>query len=247
MHNPDRVEYSITSGHIQIAMEDGSHLPAYWSQPDIASRVPGLVLIHDWWGVSAEVRHLAHRFAQSGHYVIVPDLFHGKTTSTPEEALKFLDELGNRGYRLIDSALSVLEAHHRCNANVAAVGLGMGGSLAFEAAIVRRDLEAVIAFSGFPQRYLGHFRRAHAPVLAIYGAREGYIAPDLIERLRQELAGAPLPHEVVMLEGVGHDIFAHSVDHAAKEAAQEAWHKAMDFLARYLGSPMHPAVRKKIL
>ncbi len=241
MVQPDRVEYNITSGHIQIAMEDGAMFPAYMAHPNIATKFPGIALIHDWWGMTSLVRHLAHLFAQSGHYVIVPDLFNGKTATTREEALQLIDTLGNGGYKRIDTALSVLENHHQCNAKVAAIGLGMGGSLAFEAAIVRPDLEVAIAYAGFPQRYLGHFKRGKTPILAFYGSQEPYISRDLIEKLRQEFAAAPLPHEVMIVSGAGHDIFTD--DHTPYSAI--AMQKTLDFLLHHLGGPAHPALRKK--
>jgi carboxymethylenebutenolidase len=244
MYQPDRVEYNITSGHIQIAMEDGTMLPAYMAHPNIATKFPGIALIHDWWGLTDLVRHVAHLFAQSGHYVIAPDLFNGKTAATREQALQLIDTLGSGGYKRIDTALSVLENHHLCNANVAAVGLGMGGSLAYEAAIVRPDLEAAVAYAGFPQRYLGYFKRSNTPVLAFYGENEPYISRDLIEKLRQELAGTPLgqAHEVIVLEGAGHDILT---DDATLYSAL-AMQKTLNFLLRYLGGPARPALRKKL-
>jgi carboxymethylenebutenolidase len=241
MHQPDRIEYNITSGHIQIAMEDGAMLPAYMAHPNIATKFPGIALLHDWWGVTSFIRHIAHLFAQAGHYVIVPDLFNGKTATTREEALQLIDALGSGGYKRINTALRVLENHHMCNANVAAVGLGMGGSLAFEAALVRPDLEAAVAYAGFPQRYLGHFKRGKTPILAFYGSLEPYISRDLIEKLRQELATVLLPHEVVILEGAGHDILTDdSTPHSAF-----AVQKTLDFLLLHLGGPAHPTVRKK--
>jgi len=242
MHQPDHVEYNITNGHIQIAMEDGSMLPAYMAHPNIATKFPGIALIHDWWGMTSLVRHMAHLFAQAGHYVIAPDLFNGKIATTREEALQLIDILGNGGYKRIDTALSVLENHHLCNANVAAIGLGMGGSLAYEAAIVRPDLEAAVAYAGFPQRYLGHFKRGKTPILAFYGTQEPYISRDLIEKLRAEFAAAPIPREVVILEGAGHDILTDNLTPYGSLALQ----KTRDFLLRYLGGPAHPAIRKKL-
>lgn len=243
MYQPDHVEYNITSGHIQIAMEDGEMLPAYMAHPNIATKFPGIALIHDWWGMTDLIRHIAHIFAQAGHYVIVPDLFNGKTAATREEALQLIDALGNGGYKRINTALSVLENHHQCNANVAAVGLGMGGSLAFEAAIVRPDLEAAVAYAGFPQRYLGHFKRGKTPVLAFYGTNEPYISRDMIEKLRQELAATPLKqaHEVVILDGAGHDIFTDESPPYSALAIQ----KTLMFLTNHLGGRAHPAIKKK--
>lgn len=244
MYRPDRVEYAVTSGNIQIALEDGSMLPAYWAHPNVGHRFPGVLLIHDWWGVNGIVRHLAQLFAQSGHYVIVPDLFDGRVAAAPAEALQLVDSLGNSGYRRIHAALTVLEHHHRCNGSVAAVGIGMGGSLTFEAAIIRTDLEAAVAYGGFPQRYLGHFKRARTPILAFYGAEEPYIPREVIEKLRQELAACPLPHEVVVLDSAGHDLFLNGIDVQQPEYSPVVWQKTLDFISQFLERPPKPVERK---
>jgi carboxymethylenebutenolidase len=244
IYNPDHVEYHVTSGHIQIAMEDGTNLPAYWAHPNMGAKFSGIVLIHDWWGVTPLIRLMTSLLAQVGHYVIVPDFYQGKVAQTHNEALKLLDALGDTAYKRADTALSVLEHHRNCNGDVAIVGLGMGGSLAFEAAIVRPDLEAAVAYGGFPQRYIGHFKRANAPILAIYGAHDQYIDSKMIAQLKQELAAAPLKdqHEVVVLENSKHDIFSDDTPELTRLAA---WHKTLDFLDDLLEGPSHPAKRKK--
>lgn len=247
IYDPDHVEYEITSGHIQVAMEDGTTLPAYWAHPNIGAKFPGVVLLHDWWGVTPVIRRMAMLFAQSGHYVIVPDLFNGKVAGTHAEALELLNDLGDGGYKRANTALSALETHHHCNGDVGVVGFGMGGSLAFEAAIVRSDLEAAVVVGGFPQRYLGHFKRANTPILAFYGAEDRFIARPLIEKLRAELAACKInpPHEVVILEGIGHDIFAEDLPEAQREIGRSAWHRIIDFFDNLLEGPNQPPEKKR--
>lgn len=233
----NRVEYDITTGHIVINTDDSSRFPAYWAHPNRTSRFPGVVLIHDWWGLTPAVRRLANQFASVGHYVIAPDLYDGQTATSAAEALRLLDTLGQRAYRRLDSALSALETHHQCNGDVAAVGLGLGGSLAFEAALTRRDLEAAVAYAGFPQHFLGRFAGAQAPILAFYGSGDKYIPAQQIAALRTELAGLPLPHRVIVLEGAGHAIFSDDADDAALGHARAAWAATLAFLDTLLDRP----------
>lgn len=246
IYNPDHVEYEVNSGHIQIAIEDGTMLPAYWAHPTLGAVYPGVVLLHDWWGVTATIRRMAMLFAQFGYYVITPDLFRGKTATTHPEALELVNSLGDNGYERADAALTVLENHHNCNGHVAVIGLGLGGGLAFEAAIKRDDLEAAVTFGGFPQRYLGRFDQANIPILAFYGSQDQFISTEMIDKLRQELAASPLglPHEVVLLQGARHDIFAEDLPEAQRDVGRVAWHKTLDFLESTLEGPSQPPERK---
>jgi carboxymethylenebutenolidase len=245
IYDPTRLEYPITNGHVSIVMDGGMQLPAYWSHPARGNKFPGVALIHDWWGVNESVRRIAHLFAQTGFYVIVPDLYNGHVAHTPQEAMKLVQALGNEGYPRIHAALTVLEKHHQCNADVAAVGLGMGGSLAFEAAITRKDLEAAIAFGGFPQKYFGRFAQAHAPILAIYGSREPYMTPPVVQKLRDELNESQrFEHHVVVIEGAGHEFFHDSAPEHL-DYGRQAWHFTMEFLEKYLKGPRKPVHIKK--
>lgn len=193
VYQPQRVEYTIVNGRVSIVTDDGSQIPAYWSHPDVGGRFPAVAILHDWWGITTVERRLAHLFAQLGYYVIIPDLFDGAQAHTPEEAYKLVEERGAKAYGCVDTALRVLENHIRTDGHTAAVGLGMGGSLAFEAALVRDDLEAAVAFYGFPQRYLGRFKAARAAILAIYGSAEPFVPPDVIDALRRDLADRRSP------------------------------------------------------
>lgn len=230
-YEPEHVEYNVTNGRVSIVGDDGTYLPAYWSHPDISGKFPAVVILHDWWGITDIERHMAHRFAQLGYYVLIPDLFDGAVANTPEEAYKLVEERGKHGYRTVDTALSAIENHIRTDGNTAAVGLGMGGSFAYEAAIKRDNLEAAVSFYGFPQRYFGKFQAAAAPILAIYGSDEPHVSRGVIEQLRRDLNESRLKHEVIVLDGVGRDFLSPDrTTGAMEQAATLAWAKMLTFL-----------------
>lgn len=240
-YDSDRAEYGITNGHIQVVIEGGKQLPAYWAHPNTGRLFPAVALIHDWWGITASVRRIAHRFAQVGYYVIVPDLFNGEVADTPQRAIELVKELGDGGYPRVDAALSVLETHHNTNRDVAVVGIGMGGSLAYEAAIVRQDMEAAVVYYGFPQRYFGRLKDVRVPLLAIYGHDEQYLKPPELSRVRKELASNArgLEHEVLLLPDVGHDFMGDTANEVDESQSQHALNVTFTFLEKYLKGPSH--------
>lgn len=239
LHDSTHLEHNIVSGHIEIVMEDGGKIPAYWAHPTMGSNYPAVGLIHDWWGLTPIIRYFVHLFAQAGYYVVAPDLFDGQSASTPLEAMALIQALGDKGYVRVNTALRALEHHHQTTREVAAVGIGMGGSLALEAAIVRPDLEAAICCYGFPQRYLGRFKDAKAPILAIYGSHEPHIKPKVIQRFKQELLESPLKdqHEVMIIDGAGHDFLKEHPSLEQREHAQQAWTYMLNFLEKHMSHP----------
>ncbi|MBI1281157.1 MAG: hypothetical protein GC179_23730 [Anaerolineaceae bacterium] len=247
-YDSDRAEYGVTSGHIQMVMEGGTQLPAYWAHPLTGRLFPAVALIHDWWGITAAIRRIAHRFAQVGYYVIVPDLFDGQIATTPERAIELVKALGDSGYPRVDAALTVLETHNNTNHDVAVVGIGMGGSLAYEAAIIRKDMEAAVVYYGFPQRYFGRLKDTRVPLLAIYGQHEQLVAADVVSRTRRELDSnvKNLKHEVFVLPDVGHDFFSDTANEVEQAQGQFALNKTFTFLEKHLKGPSRtgPLIQK---
>jgi carboxymethylenebutenolidase len=246
IYEPDHVEYSITSGHVKIVMDDGKQLPAYWAHPMFGRKFPGVAIIHDWWGLTAMIRHMANLFAQMGHYVMVPDFFDGLEADTPQEAMRLVRSIGDKAYPRIAAALDVLESHHQCNASVAAVGIGMGGSLAFEAAIRRDDLEAVVAYGGFPDRYFGQFKRANTPIYAFYGANEPHISQANIEHLQNELQATEhdITHKVELVPTIEHEFFAESLNNTQRNHSRDVLKHTFAFLDEHLIGPKKPPRRQ---
>lgn len=239
-YNPANVEYTIDHGNIQVNLDSGESFPAYWAYPQLGGKFPAVALLHDWWGITGMVRQLASMFAQSGYYVIVPDLFDGQIAATPKEAIALVESLGERkGLQRIDAAIDVVEKHHQTNTTTAAVGLGMGGSFAFDMALTRTDLEAAVAFGGFPQRNFGSFKSCKVPILAFYGSDEPHIPPAVIERLRTELAKSPAAneHAVFMVDGLAHEFFSEQFDELQRIQSRMVFTQALNFMEMHLKPP----------
>jgi carboxymethylenebutenolidase len=235
------VEFKIESGHIQIRTDEGNSVPAYWAHPDIGQDFSGICLLHDWWGTTDVVRMLSNFFAQMGYYVVAPDLFDGAQAHTPTQAMQLLEKTESTRYNIVSAALDALETHNHVNHSVAVLGLGMGGSLAYEAAVTREDIEAAVSYAGFPQRYLGRFKQAQTPTLAVYGSDEPYTRPVVIKALRDELAESHLAadHRIVIVPEAGHEFFSSTPDPKMRPISKRVINETLAFLERHLEQPVH--------
>lgn len=240
LYDPKHIEYNVASSFIQVNMDTGDHFPAYWAYPQLGGRFPAVALLHDWWGVTEMIRRLANILAQSGYYVIVPDLFDGQVAKTPKQAIVLVESLGEKtGLDRIRAAIDVVERHHQTNRTTGVVGMGMGGSFAFDMAIDHPHIEAVIALAGFPQRNLGQFKTCKIPVLALYGSDEPHVTPAVIERLRSELMQSPAAsqHEVVLVESLAHDFFSEQFEDVQQNQSRAALKAMLNFLQKHLTPP----------
>ncbi len=249
IYDATHVEYEITTGRISIVMDDGEQIPAYMAHPKLGTKFPGIALLHNWWGFDGVTRRLTNYFAQMGYYVIAPDLFKEQSAATPREAMALVEQFKDKSYPRVHASLGVLEKHHQCNTKVAAIGIGMGGSLAYEAAIVRPDLEAAVSYAGFPQSYLGRFKEANTPVLALYGSKEPYTKPAVIEKLKEEFSRSKLKasHRVEIFEGLEDTFFGEEFTESQRQESRRALNVTLTFLEEHLGSMAKPQAKPKIM
>jgi dienelactone hydrolase len=236
-------DFSIDQGHIVIVGKTQRYF-AYWAHPRVGGRYSGIALLHDWWGMANWVRLMANFFAMHGYYVIAPDLFDGTKAKTPREAMQLLVQTEDTRYQGLDAALTVLETHSHTNRKVAAVGIGMGGTLAFEAALTRTDLEAAVAFGGFPQAFIGRFSGCTTPILALYGAQEPFVRPIVQNKLREELSASPTAGKsgVETVEGVAHDFFKDDMTDDEFSRARSVYLRALAFLRDFLPLPQRSQI-----
>lgn len=239
IYEPQYVEYTITDAMMRVSLDDGGYMPAYWAHPLLGTRFPGLVLVHDWWGLTPIIRRMATMFAQLGYYVMVPDLFNGETADTPKQAIDLVERSRHHHSHYITTALTVLGNHHHCNKSLGVVGVGMGGSLAFESAIKRDNLQAVIAFSGFPNRFIGQFKQAKSPICAFYGEKEPHIKAEVIHAMRREMSAQQpdFAHEIHIIPHMGHDFFMENLPPHLQPISRKVLGLSLDFLDRHLTSP----------
>jgi len=123
---------------------------------------------------------------------------------------------------------------------IAMWGFGIGGSVAFMAAMLP-GMSAAIAFYGqsiakplpgggdAPIRLAENIR---APLLLVFGGRDEQIGPDDIERIRQRLDAAGKKAEIEIYANVGHSFFRESSDTIATREIADAWDRVQAFLKR---------------
>lgn len=238
MPEAHHLQHRITSGYIQI-VADQKYMPAFWAHPIVGGPFPGLVLLHDDRGLSAHTRDLVMRFAQTGYYVVAPDLFEGQHPMTDAEANALEKQYLPTGAEKVAASLGALESHHKCNKKMALIGWDYGGTLAYDVAFTRPDVMATVSFYGDPVPYLGRFSEAKHPIMAIFGEADE-IWQEHERKLRTELIRTALPHEVIVYSDAQHNFYNDGLSNYDADAASDAWVQTLAFLETHQGKPPAP-------
>ncbi|MFO0569629.1 MAG: dienelactone hydrolase family protein [Polyangiaceae bacterium] len=135
-----------------------------------AGGAPGLVLIHEWWGLNDDMRSLVDRFAAEGFRALALDLYGGRVTSDPAVAMQLATELKTlEAIPLVEAAVAELKS--RGSARVGITGFCLGGAVALAAACHVGELAACVPFYGLPRpEHADHSEPA--PILGHYGAKD---------------------------------------------------------------------------
>lgn len=244
MFEASHLQHNPVSGYIKI-VSGGHQLPAFWSHPDLGGPFPGLVLLHDQWGLTSHIRNQARRFAEMGYYVIAPDLLSQpgeprKTGETlpPDQAVARLRELGEAVRPRVAAALHALKTHIRCSGQMGLIGWGVGAELALRTAVLRDDLDALSIFYVLPTVLpAAELRLLNCPLLALVGLAGPDVTPDQIEQARAALVPLGSAHKIVAYPDAARDFFDDSRPTFDSTAAEDAWTQVIAFVGEHLKAP----------
>lgn len=197
----------------------------------------GLILVQEWWGLVGHITDVADRFAKEGFVVLAPDLYHGETATSPDEAGKLMMALNiAEAAKDMGGAAACLAAMPEVSPKkVASVGFCMGGQLAlFAACQVPERIGAAVDFYGIHPAVKLDVSRLSGPVLVHFATRDKSTPPDAANALVTRIRDA----------GKEVEAYFYEADHAFfndqrptvfdPDAAKLAWERTLAFLKKAL-------------
>jgi len=198
---------------------------------------PGVVVIQEWWGLVPHIEDLVERFAKEGFTAVAPDLYHGKTTKSPDEAGKMLMELDiERADREIAGAGEFLLQRPECSSKTyGVVGFCMGGALAQYAATKQPKVGAAASFYGGFKKVPLQWSELRAPLLLIYGEKDQGVPAAQGRELGERLKELGKDVQVVTYPNADHAFFNDSRKEVYNpQAAADAWKRTLELFRKNL-------------
>jgi carboxymethylenebutenolidase len=210
---------------------NGNKTDAYLALPK-SGKGPGVVVIQEWWGLVPQIKGVADRLAAEGFVALTPDLFHGKTTTSPDEAGKMMMALKiDEAEKDLRGAIQYLLGHNAVTSKrVGTIGFCMGGALSLFAASKNSEVGACVVFYGGHPNVKPDLPNLQAPVLGLYAGKDGFVTPEIVKGLDAELTRLGKPHEFHTYPGVDHAFANETGKNYNKAAAEDAWRRAVAFL-----------------
>lgn len=176
----------------------------------VKSKRPGVLVVHEWWGLNEHARAAARHLAEAGYVGFAIDMYgNGKVATHPQDAQGFMVEATKDPATLparFNAALAELKKDpHVDPARIAAIGYCFGGGVVLSMARAGADLAAVVSFHGaLATKNPAQPGKVKARVLVLTGGADPFVPPDQVEALRQEMQAAGAHFEIVTYPGAKH-------------------------------------------
>lgn len=243
--NPDLQRLNTTPRHQEwIEVTHGDRVVhVYVAYPEVARRVPVVVLIHENRGLDTWIRSLADQVAEEGYIVLAPDMLSGYGLDGGRTADFSGDDAAREAlYRLpADQVMRDLRAvvdHARTmeagNGRVAVAGFCWGGTQAFRLATEEERLDAVCVFYGTAPDDPQALKKIQVPVHGFYGGNDARVT-STVERTVRQMEEAGKTYRPEIYEGAGHafmhagaELAAHDPNRRARDAAWKRWMELLE-------------------
>lgn len=210
---------------------------------------PGVVVVHEAFGVSDVMRGHVERMARAGYLALMPDLFaEGGARRCMLVTFRALAAGEGRAFADLESARQTLIARTDCSGKVGVLGLCMGGGFALVAATRGFDVSSV-NYGRLPKDLDATLAGA-CPIVASYGGRDKSL-PGAAGKLEASLTRLGIQHDVKEYPTAGHS-FLNEAETAGPvlrftvnrimgvgsnpDAAADAWQRIDAFFAEHLGT-----------
>jgi carboxymethylenebutenolidase len=198
---------------------------------------PGVIVIQEWWGLVDHIKDVCDRFAAEGYAALAPDLYHGKATSSPDEAGRLMMAMRvDQAEKDLRGAISyLLDNEASTGDKVGTVGFCMGGALSLYTATKNSQVGACVVFYGGHPNVKPGLPNLEAPVLGIYAERDRSVTPQYVRELEQELKALGKSVEMHIYPNADHGFFNDQRPEVYNpEAAQDAWQRVLSFFGEHL-------------
>lgn len=215
----------------------GDNFKGYLVKPMTEGKFPGIVMIHEWWGLNQNIKNMAHDLAEEGFVVIAVDLFDGKVADNPDDARTYSSEVRDdmdKAITHLKSAVAYLNSNENVlEDSIASLGWCFGGGMSMQLSL-QEELAATVIYYGALETDKEKLASINWPILGIFGEEDRSITVQSVNEFGAALDDIGIENEIYIYDGVGHAFANPSNAGHDPQKTEDAWMKTIAFLNRNL-------------
>jgi carboxymethylenebutenolidase len=228
-------------------------IKGYLAQPSEPGRYPGIVVIHEAFGLVEHIRDIARRFANIGYNALAPDLYHRSGSPDPNNMESVFPVMFGLPDAQAVQDLEASAAHLRglsgATGKIGAIGFCSGGRQTLLFACSSNKVDAAVdCWGGFihratpdvettpsrPTPILNMVDRLHCPLFAVFGEEDQNPTVAQSEELHSRAQRAGKDVMVKVYKNAGHAFLADYRPSYREAPAAELWRDAVAFFGKHL-------------
>ncbi len=225
----------LVAQRLVYATVDGREITGYLARPaDRPAGLPGLIVIHEWWGLNDNVETMARMFARAGYAALAVDLY-GQIAEDADGARALMEKVKTdeaddnlrQAYAYLTDQLKAPK--------VGVIGWCFGGGWSLNTALLLPDqIDATVIYYGRLVTDRDRLATLKMPILGLFGAEDRGITVDQVREFEAALKSLGKDADIHVYEGAGHAFANPSGTRYQPEAAKDAWERTLAFLAKNL-------------
>ncbi len=217
---------------------EGNEVTGYLAKPkEGEGAFPGIIVIHEWWGLNDNIRTMAEKLAGEGYTALAVDLYGGQAAQDADGAQQLMQaamqnvEAANQNLR---EAYAYLEEEQQAP-RIGTIGWCFGGGWSLNTALLLPDqVDATVIYYGRLVTDPERLEALQMPILGIFGAEDSGIPVEMAEEFRQALDTLEKDASIHIYEGAEHAFANPSGTRYQADAATDAWEKTLAFFELHL-------------
>lgn len=228
----------VVSETVTYATVDGEAVEGYLARPEgVEGPLPGIVVIHEWWGLNDNIRSMADQLAGEGYQALAVDLYGGQVAEDRDAAAQLMRASMEKTDSLTENvrqAFSYLEGDGQ---KVGTIGWCFGGGWSLATALaLPEDVDATVIYYGRLVTEESELEKLQMPIIGFFGSEDQGIPLDSVRAFEAALDKLGKDASINVYEGADHAFANPSGTNYEEEAARDSWSKTLAFFERHLKS-----------
>jgi carboxymethylenebutenolidase len=201
--------------------------------PSGSGPFPGIVVIHEWWGLNDWVKEQASKLADQGYLALAVDLYRGKVADDPNTAHELMRGVPeDRAARDLHAAVEYLKSQSNVKKDrIGSIGWCMGGGYSLNVALAEPTLTATVINYGHLATDPAALHKIKAAILGNFGGKDQGIPPEDVKKFEEALKKDGKQVDIKIYPDAGH-AFENPNNKGGYRAgdAADAWQRTVKFL-----------------